>query len=227
MSDLLKESGDDYGADWIAKDLHYCDSDQSVDRHLIGSEILGEINDRNAGNIEYLDIWKNHLIYILRNLSASLAKGEISVAPDYTDFYVKGTNVINGWRCKECGHACIDETHLESYISKIYLPIKIVELVKNNKLFEIRELKKIFYSKEVDNKRNHMVGLINDSAINLTIGNEWLWRCPTCKSKEMSAYKWILNENKNKLIDSKDNLKIVRPKLRKRIKTMSKLLSFW
>ena len=210
---LLKESGNDHWANWISKDINDWIDNKKVDHHLSAFGGMGSINDTAVGGADMIGIWKNKLFDIIKNLSWSLAKGKISKAPTDIDFYKFGNNEISGWRCRKCGHARIDRVKIEGYLSTKFLPIIIVDLIENNGLEKIVDLDNIVNRNEINTLRELIYKQIIDEKITLTNGNEWLWTCPECESKDVCVYRWTYDDKTDTLTESNDNLKIKKGQL--------------
>ena len=205
---LLKDSGNDHWANWISKDLSDWIENKKVDHHLNAYGGMGSINDLAVGGPDSIGVWKNKLFDTIKTLSWSLAKGKISKAPIDTDFYRSGNNEISGWKCRKCGHARIDNVNIEHYLSTNFLPIIIVDLVKNDKLEQILDLDSFINLSDVASTRELITKQITDQKIILTNGNEWQWSCPECESEDVCGYRWIYNDMTETLTQSDDNLKI-------------------
>jgi len=205
---ILKDSGNNHWAKWITKDISEWNSNKNVDHHLRAYGGMGSINDLIVGGTDTIGVWKNKLFEIIKNLSWSLAKGKISKAPIDADFYRYGNNEISGWRCQNCGQARVDRVKIEHYLSTKFLPIIIVDLIKNEELENVIDLDNIINRNEINKLREQIGKQIIDQEITLTNGNEWSWTCPICESKDVCVYRWTYDEKTDTLIESDDNLKI-------------------
>lgn len=205
---ILKDSGNDHWANWITKDINEWIDNKKVDHHLRAYGGMGSINDLAVGGADMIGVWKNRLFDIIKNISWSLAKGKISRVPVDTEFYRYGNNEISGWRCCKCGHSRIDRVKIEDYLSTKFLPIIIVNLIESDELEKVIDLDSIVYRKEINTLRELISKKIISEGITLTNGNEWLWTCPECESKDVCVYRWIYNDKKDTLTESKDNVKI-------------------
>jgi len=210
---LLKDFGNDHWANWISKDINDWIENKEVDHHLSAFGGMGSINDLAVGKANTIGVWKNRLFDIIKNLSWSLAKGNISKAPTDTDFYKFGNNEISGWRCRNCGHARINKVNIEDYLSTQFLPILIVDLIKKDRFEKIIDLDNFINFSEINTTRELIAKQIIDQKIILTNGNEWLWTCPECESKDVCVYRWNYDDKTNILIESNDNLKIKKGQL--------------
>ena len=205
---LLKDSGNEHWANWIKEDLDNWTENKKVDHHLKAFGGMGSINDLYVGKDNTIGAWRNKLFDIIKTLSCSLAKGKISEAPTDTDFYRFGNNEINGWRCRNCGHSRIDKVGIEQYLSTKFLPLIIVDLIKKDSLEEIINLENFINIDEIRTTRELISKQIIDQEIVLTSERQWLWTCPECKTKNACVYRWNYDKESNKLIESKNNLKI-------------------
>lgn len=224
---LLNESGNDHWANWIQKDIYLWTTQKRVDNHLKAYGGMGSINDLSVGGSDTIGVWKNRLFDTTKNLSWSLAKGKLSTPPLEDKFYRYGSNEISGWRCRHCGHSRIDKSNIELYLSTEFLPKLFVDYIRQNKLIEILELKSIVGLKQIIEKRNAIEKLIQNANITLTNGNEWLWTCPECESKNVCIYRWQTVDNDTKLIESKDNLKMETEKMPANNSTLPKAGCSW
>ncbi|AQY21083.1 hypothetical protein AB406_0118 [Riemerella anatipestifer] len=89
------------------------------------------------------------------------------------------------------------------------------------------DLKTIVALDQIVEKRNAIEKLIQNANITLTSGNEWLWTCPECESKNVCVYRWQTIDNETKLIESKDNLKMETEKMPAYNSTLSKAGRSW
>jgi len=209
----LKESGNDHWANWIQKDIHLWTTQKRVDNHLGAYGGMGSVNDLSVGGSDTIGVWKNTLFETTKNLSWGLAKGKISTPPLDENFYRYGSTEISGWRCRHCGHSRIDKSNIEEYLATEFFPKLFVDFIKQDKLIEILDLKSIVELEQIVDKRSVIEKLIQSANITLTSGNEWLWTCPECESKNVCVYRWQTTDNKTKLIESKDNLKMERKEM--------------
>ncbi|TJZ49309.1 hypothetical protein FAZ15_22330 [Sphingobacterium olei] len=205
---LLKESGNDHWANWIQKDIHLWTTEKRVDNHLGAYGGMGSINDLSVGGSDTIGVWKNRIFDTTKNLIWSLAKGKISTPPLDDKFYRCGSTEISGWRCRSCGHSRIDKSNIELYLSTEFLPKLFVDYIRQDQLIEILDLNTIVALDQIVEKRSTIEKLIQNANITLTNGNEWLWNCPECESKNICVFKWQTMDNDTKLIESKDNLKM-------------------
>ena len=210
---LLKDSGDNHWANWISKDLDDWSSSRSVNNHLSAFGGMGSINDLAVGKANTIGAWKNQLFGIIKNLSWSLAKGKITSAPLDPDFYKSSNNELSGWRCLDCGHARIDKVQLEYYLSAKYLPLIIVDLIKDDKLIEISDLTNFVNLDYIDTSRKLIEKQVIENGYALTSGNEWLRTCPNCNKNDVCVYRWTFTDSTNTLIESNNNLRIKKGQL--------------
>ena len=224
---LLKESGNDHWANWIQKDIHLWTTEKRVDNHLGAYGGMGSINDLSVGGSDTIGVWKNRLFDTTKNLTWSLAKGKISTPPLDDKFYRYGSTEISGWRCRHCGHSRIDKSNIELYLSTEFLPKLFVDYIRQNKLIEILDLNTIVSLDQIVEKRNAIEKLIQNANITLTSGNEWLWTCPECESKNVCVYRWQTIDNDTKLFESKDNLKMETKKMPAYNSTLPKAGRSW
>ena len=224
---LLKESGDQHWANWIEKDIHLWTTQKRVDNHLGAFGGMGSINDLSVGSWDTIGVWKNKLFDTTKTLSWSLAKRKISTAPVDENFYRQGSKEISGWRCRHCGHSRIDKSNIELYLSTEFLPKLFVNYIRQDKLIEILDLQTIIELDQVIEKRNAIEKLIQNANITLTTGNQWLWSCPECESKNVCVYRWQTIDNDTKLIESKDNLKMETEKMPAYNSTLPKAGRSW
>ncbi len=224
---LLKESGDEHWANWIEKDIHLWTTHKRVDNHLSAYGGMGSINDLSVGGWDTIGVWKNQLFDTTKALSWSLAKRKISEAPVDEKFYRQGSKEISGWRCRHCGHSRIDKSNIELHLSTEFLPKLFVDYIQQNKLIEILDLQGIVELEEIVEKRKEIEELLQNANIILTSGNEWLWTCPECESKNICVYRWQTIDNDTKLIESKDNLKMETEKMPAYNSTLPKAGRSW
>ena len=224
---LLKESGNDHWANWIQKDIHLWTTEKRVDNHLGAYGGMGSINDLSVGGSDTIGVWKNRLFDTTKNLTWSLAKGKISTPPLDDKFYRYDSTEISGWRCRHCGHSRIDKSNIELYLSTEFLPKLFVDYIRQNKLIEILDLNTIVSLDQIVEKRNAIEKLIQNANITLTSGNEWLWTCPECESKNVCVYRWQTIDNDTKLFESKDNLKMETKKMPAYNSTLPKAGRSW
>ena len=224
---LLKESGNDHWANWIQKDIHLWTTQKRVDNHLSAYGGMGSINDLSVGGSDTIGVWKNKLFDTTKNLTWSFAKGKISTPPLEDKFYRNGSTEISGWRCRDCRHSRIDKSNIELHLSTEFLPKLFVDYIGQNKLIEILDLKTIVALDQIVEKRSAIQKLIQNANITLTSGNEWLWTCPVCESKNVCVYRWQIIDNDTKLIESKDNLKMETEKIPAYNSTLPKAGRSW
>jgi len=224
---LLKESGNDHWANWIQQDIHLWTTEKRVDNHLGAYGGMGSINDLSVGGSDTIGVWKNRLFDTTKNLTWSLAKGKISTPPLDDKFYRYGSTEISGWSCRHCGHSRIDKSNIELYLSTEFLPKLFVDYIRQNKLIEILDLNTIVSLDQIVEKRNAIEKLIQNANITLTSGNEWLWTCPECESKNVCVYRWQTIDNDTKLFESKDNLKMETKKMPAYNSTLPKAGRSW
>jgi hypothetical protein len=102
-----------------------------------------------------------------------------------------------------------------------------VDYIQQNKLIEILDLQGIVELEEIVEKRKEIEELLQNANIILTSGNEWLWTCPECESKNICVYRWQTIDNDTKLIESKDNLKMETEKMPAYNSTLPKAGRSW
>lgn len=174
---------------------------------------MGSINDLSVGGSDTIGVWKNRIFDTTKILTWSLAKGKILTPPLDDKFYCYGSTEISGWRCRHCGHSRIDNSNIELYLSTEFLPKLFVDYIRQDKLIEILDLNTIVALGQIVEKRSAIEKLIQNANITLTSGNEWLWTCPECESKNVCVFRWQTMDNDTKLIESKDNLKMETEKM--------------
>ena len=204
---LLHGEGYENWEKWLSEDIRLWETEKSTEHHLRAYGGMGSFNDVPMGNNGTAGIWKNKLFGTVQTLAYNFAKGYISTVPLDETFYI-GSNEVSGWRCRNCGEAKIKKRNIEIYISSAFLPKFFIEYIKQDKLIEILDLKKIIHSEEIIQKRKDIEALVQNSEIELSDSAEWLWTCPTCKSNETCNYRWIVTENDTKLKEADNNLDI-------------------
>ncbi|MGL4599161.1 MAG: DUF6966 domain-containing protein [Bacteroidia bacterium] len=202
LHQLLKESDNDHWANWILEDIHLWTSQKSVDQHLRAYGGMGSLNDLCVGGWDTLGVWKNNLFNTAKLLSCSLAEKKIATPPLDVEFYRSGLPDINGWRCQNCGHARIDSSRVEQYISALFLPQLVVDYIRQDKLIEILDLENIINTEQISSKRSALETLIQNANIALTTDPNSSSTCPACASKNVRFSRWQPTENETKLIES-------------------------
>ena len=206
LLNLFKGAGIDHWENWIAKDIELWESEKNTSHHTGAFGGMGSINDLSVGGTDTIGVWKDKLFEITKTLSWSLAKGKVKTAPTEIGFYNYGSNVLSGWKCRKCGHAILDNTAIEFYLSTLVLPKIFVEFIIANKLSKIVDLNEIIERPEIERKRIEIQSLISSNGINFSEGNQWLWTCPKCESKDVCVYRWKIKDNGKTLIESDDNI---------------------
>jgi len=205
---LLHQSGNNHWANWIKKDIKLWKLEKSVKHHLGAYGGMGSINDLWVGGENKDGIWENLIFETIKNLSWNLAKKRIKEAPKSVEFYKNGNGQLTGWRCINCGISKISKTKIEYYLSNKYLPAKIVQLVKDKNLEDLLPVKNWIHNSEIEVERAKILQSISETDIELEEFSFWLKICPNCKSGNVCVYRWEYEIINDRIIESKDNLKI-------------------
>ena len=206
LIEILKDSGYDNWIDWLKEDIRLWETEQTTEHHLRAYGGMGSFNDVGIGNNDTISLWKSRVFGTIQTLAYSLAKGDNS--PLYEDFYQHQSNEISGWRCRDCGHAIINERNIEIYIASYFIPKFFVKYLKEDQLSEILNIEKMVLSEEVTHKRQAIESLMMNTYITFSEVNGWLWTCPKCSSTQVCSYRWLIDEEDSNLTEGNDNLEI-------------------
>ena len=208
LLEILQDSGYDNWVNWLTEDIRLWETEHTTEHHLRAYGGMGSFNDVGIGNNDTIGLWKGKVFGTIQTLSYSLAKGDISTAPLYENFYGTQYKEISGWRCRTCGHAIINARNVEIYIASFFIPKFFIQYLKQDHLSDILDIEKMVLSEEVVNKRKAVESLIKNVGITFSETNDWLWTCPKCGSTEVCSYRWLIDADDSKLTEADDNLEI-------------------
>lgn len=206
LSSILQEEKYDFWADWMKKDIALWESERSTEHHLNAYGGMGSFNDIIVGDGSIAGIWKGKLFGMLQTLAYQLAKEKPQTPSFEEETYRYGFSEIQGWRCRKCGHARINDIDIERYLVTILFPKYFVAFLKDN-LTKIFPLENIINSEEVVKAREKIRNLVLQNKIEID-NNGWLQNCPKCGSKDVCVYRWVVNESFTNLTDADNNLEI-------------------
>jgi predicted RNA-binding Zn-ribbon protein involved in translation (DUF1610 family) len=208
LIEMLKDSGYDNWINWLSEDIRLWDSEHTTEHHLRAYGGMGSFNDVVIGDNTTIGLWRGRIFGTIQTLAYSLAKGDISTAPLNQDFYGNQPSEISGWRCRNCGHAIINNRNLDIYLASYFIPKFFLQYLTEGNLAEILNIEKMVFSEEVKQKHHEIASLIKKTEIIVSETNDWLWICPKCGSSEVCAYRWIIADKHTKLLEANDNLEI-------------------
>jgi hypothetical protein len=208
LAKILQEENYDHWAKWMQEDIKWWETNKNVEHHFHAYGGMGSFNDVVIGDNNNEGIWEGHIFGHLQTLAYSLAKG------DSLELILEGilnrnnSNIISGWRCRDCGDAQMTDRDINLFIAYYFIPKFFVEYVQKDRLKEVIDIPKLIDSEEVMNKKGKIKSLIQQENIILNPDNNWLWTCPKCRSSEVCTYRWKVLEDGSELAEGDDNLEI-------------------
>lgn len=203
---ILLENQYDFWANWMEEDIENWEKTKSTEHHLRAYGGMGSFNDVVIGNQDLAGLWQSRAFGMLQSLSYGLASGE--VLEDILTRINSVSTQISGWRCQDCGAARINTIDIERFVCTNILPQIFVNYLETDKLSEILDINKLISSDEISNKKIAIEKLIEQSNIEISSDNTWLWTCPKCRSTKVCSYRWEILNNETKIVESDDNLAI-------------------
>lgn len=208
MYKLLNETGVQFWADWILKDLDYWKNNKSVKHHLSAYGGMGSFNDvvicveNNHKVIKCQEAWVNHLLMSLKSVTYYLAKSEKSeINFDMLEEKLKYIySKIQGSRCLACGYSELSESDVDNFIAPKIVNEEIVKALSEGSLIELTDRVIHMNLPQIDFEREKIKRIIDESNINFTTLHRWMRPCPKCGSDDTAVYRWNKTKKKTMLM---------------------------
>lgn len=112
-------------------------------------------------------------------------------APDHMRGYAGASMKVAGARCRTCGHAELKPRDLDRAIADELVPELVFRACEQGTLTDLVDRVLRMDLPGLDQHRELLRNAAERSGIQVVEGEEWMWTCPACGSKDTAAYRWV------------------------------------
>lgn len=198
MRHLLTEVGEQTWLEWIEHDLRAWQTSRSVEHHLSAYGGMGSFSDLvlcepNGHRLTGLqEPWANALFQDLKSVCCALAQngGQDLPASDISLSMGTSGEVLEGWRCLECGYGEVTPVLIEWYLAKSRVRSWLVEVLEASTIVESTTDLLGGNLPGIGEVRSAITLSVQSSRITVR-GREGRMRpCPECGNEKTAVYRW-------------------------------------